>query len=166
MPNAYSASVNPFPQPSQIKVFFFYDKLATPNALLDPAAANDFYQLGGSSVGFQNDLVDQWLTVNADRYRVLHSRTFKVGHANSNGTGPTPDAQYFSNNDFKLNANFSFDLTPHVIKHVKYNDNTSDPSTRGLYCMFVPSWASGGAMGSAITCAGVQWTLSMEYEDA
>lgn len=166
VPQVYSASVNPNPQPVQIKMFLFYDKLAAPNDVINPQSSNDFFQFGSTTTGFHNDLIDMWAPVNTDKYRVLTTRSFKCGIASNNGTGYVADAQAYNNNDFKLNCNFSIDLTPYVIKHVKYNDNSSDPSTRSLYCMFVPCYAGGGAIGGSITAAGTQFMLDMEYEDA
>jgi len=166
VPQPYSAGSNPTPQPVQVKVWIFYDKLATPHALLNPYAAGDFFQYGGSVANFQNDLADTWLPVNEDRYKVFATRTMKVGVANSNGTGASADSQFWTNNDFKLNSNFSFNLLPYAIKTQKYNDNTADPSCRGLYVMFVPSYAGGGPVDNAATVANVAYVINCEYEDA
>jgi len=164
VPQAYSAGVLPVPTPSQIAIYVFADKLSEPNAIL--STPTDFFQAGNSTRGFANDLVDQWSQVNTDRYQVFYKKSFKVGFANYNGTGAFPDAQFYSNNDFKLNQNFSIDLMPGAIKRVKYNDASTDPICRSLYLMFVPSRADGGAYSSSETAAGVQWTLDMVYEDA
>jgi len=170
VPQPYSASTNPYPQPVQVKIWVFTDKLSTPNALLTPVATGGWFQLGGSSVGFTNDLADTWLPVNEDRYKVFATRTVKLGPSISGGLSADPNvqgtAQFWSNNDFKLNCNFSIDLLPHAIKQQKYNDNSADPSCRSLYVMFIPSLAGGGQADNTVTLANLAWVVNCEYEDA
>lgn len=164
VPQGYSASVATVPYPAQITIYVFSDKLSEPNAILP--TPTDFFQAGNGTRGFANDLVDCWADVNHDRYQVFYKKTFKLGFANYNGTAALPDPQFFSNNDFKLNQNFSINLLPGAIKKVKYNDASTDPNCRSLYLMWVPSRADGGGYSSSETAAGVQWTLDMVYEDA
>lgn len=166
VPIAYDATVNPTPTPLQVKMFLFYDKLAAPNDAITPKASNDFFQNGNSSTGFHNDLVDMWSPVNADRYKVFYTKIFKLGYAEYAGTGVNVAQQGFANNDFKFNQNFNIDITKYMVKHLKYKDNSSDPSTRSLYCMWLPSYATGATIGSTINCAGVQYMLDIKYEDA
>lgn len=164
VPQAYNATTNVLAVPLQVKMFLFYDKLAAPNTI--PAIYSDFFQFGSTTTSLHNDLVDMWSPVNTDKYTVVKTKIFKLGFADNIGSGNAIGNQYFANNDFKMNCNFSIDLTPHLIKHVKYNDNSSDPSTRSLFCAFVCSRADGGGYGSTQIPAGVQYMLDMKYEDA
>jgi len=164
-PLPYNATSNLTPCPLHIKVWFFYDKEES-QAIPQPQAFGDFLQFGSSSLGFQNRLLDHYMPVNKDRYVVLKTKLFKLGYAAYSGTGAQPQQGNFSNNDFKLNCNFKFDLTKHVIKNVIYRDNSSTPSTRGLFMMFQPVYANGVQMTSATVPASVSYMLNMEYEDA
>lgn len=164
-PFSYGATYNPEPQPVQVKIFIFYDK-DDPNAVPQPAANANFFQNGNSSTGFHGDLVDMWSPVNTDRYRVLTTKTFKLGFASATGTGSVPATQGFSNNDFKLNCNFSFDLTKHYPKYVTYNDTSTTPLSRGLWAAFVVANASGVVMGSGNRPCGIQYMQDYVYEDA
>lgn len=164
-PFSYGANYNPEPQPLQVKIFIFYDK-DDPNAIPNPAANANFFQNGNTSTGFHGDLVDMWSPINTDRYRVLTSKTYKLGFANNAGTGSVAAAQSFSNNDFKLNCNFYFDLTKYYPKRVVYNDTSTTPLTRGLWGMFVLANASGVIMGAGARPCGVQYMQNYVYEDA
>lgn len=162
VPAPYSAQ-NPSPQPMQLKMWILYDRANPTNV---PSSFTDFFQNGGSNTGFQNDLVDLWRPVNEDRYRVLASKTFKIGVSSANGTGYLVDSQGFNNNDFKYNANFSFDLTKHYPKEVKFDENSLDPMTRGLYCVIAIAQASGAAYGASAVPAQIQYMQDYRYTDA
>lgn len=163
VPYGYEATYNPTPEPMQIKMWVFYDK-TTPTT--QPTPYLDFFQSGNTTTGFQNDLVDLWMPVNTDKYRVLTTRTFKLGYGNYNGTGYQNAYQTFANNDFKMNASFSIDLTKYYPKNVRFNDSAGTPTTRGLYCIFAPCRASGGAWNGLERLGQLQYSQSYVYEDA
>lgn len=161
--NPYNATSFPTPLPVQVKMWIFYDK-ANPTTFPSPTA--DFFQNGSSSRGFLSDLVDFWAPVNLDRYRVLTTRTFKLGYSSYQGSGSAAALQFMANNDFKLNVNFSVDLTKYYPKVVKFNDNTSVPSSRNLYAMFEYASAAGGQFGSGIKAVNLSYMQQYVYEDA
>lgn len=164
-PAYYDAIYNSMPTPQQIKVFIFYDK-TDPNALPQPQTAADFFQNGNSARGFANDVTDMVMPVNADRYRVLTTRTYKLGYAAYTGSpGATQPAGYFSNNDFNLNCEFKIDLTKYYPKDVRFPDNSSLPTTRGLYCMVLAVPANGLGGGSERPVI-MQYVQDYHFEDA
>lgn len=168
VPYPYDAVFNPAPGPIQVKMWVFYDK-RTPVDVPNPVAGSNFFQSGNTSKGFQNDLADLWSPVNSDIYRILATRTFKLGNAEYAGTSPpvsTASAQYYTNNDFKYNANFSINLTKHYPKTVKFNDNTSTPSSRGLFMMVAFFNANGTQINSGYRAVGMQYMQDYHYEDA
>jgi len=164
-PKAYNPDFNPTPSPHQIKMFIFYDR-RFPTFQPTPATNGDFYQFNNTSEGFSNNLTDLWKPVNTDRYRLLYQRTFKLGFAAYSGTGSSASFQSYANNDFKLNANFSINITKYLIKTVKFDDNNSDPTTRGLWCMFVPLKANGDPIPSANRLSELSCMIDYNYEDA
>jgi len=165
VPLAYDATFNPVPMPVQIRMVIFYDKL-DPMTVPNPTATNDFFQNGSGVKGFANDLVDMWTPVNTDKYRILTTRTFKLGNADYSGTGASATSHYFANNDFKMNANFSLNLTKYYHKALKFNDATTTPSNRNVYCMFYYELANGGASLNVGYMVGLQYMLEYTYEDA
>ncbi|UYD39102.1 MAG: capsid protein [Wigfec virus K19_588] len=160
----YDAVFNTTPRPVQLKMWIFYDK-EDPTAV--PLPLTNFFQNGNSSKGFQGDLTDLWSPINTDRYRVVASKTFKLGMQEYNTAGGGTSAnQFFTNNDFKYNANFSFDLTKHYPQVVKFNDTTATPTTRGLFCMISYASATGGGFPLGSTVVGSQYMQHYEFEDA
>jgi len=164
-PLAYSATSNLTPCPTQIKIWWFYDK-EEGNAVPQPVASNDFFQFGSGAIGFQNELFDHTMPVNADRYRVLTTRTYKLGYANYQGTGAQPQQGNFSNNDFKLNCRVRVNLTKYAVKHCTFRDNNANPTTRGIYMMAQPVYANGNPMTAATIPARMEYMLTCEFEDA
>jgi len=164
-PLAYNAVSNLTPCPVHIKVWFFYDK-EEPNAIPAPAAAADFFQFGSTSIGFQNELFDHTMPVNTDRYRVLTTRTFKVGYASYLGTGAQPQQGNFASNDYKMNARLRVDLTKYCVKNCNFRDNNTTPTTRGIYMMAQACYSNGNPMTAGTIPAKLEYMLTVDYEDA
>ena len=163
LPLPYDSTFNAAPQPVQGTIWIFYDKKNPTD--VPTSVTTNFFQFGAASKGFQNDLTDNWSPVNTDRYRVVAKKHFKLGFANYDNNVPAAQMQ-FANNDFKLNCNFSFDLTKHYPKFVKFEDNSTVPTTRGLFCMVTYALANGGAVPSTSYMVGAQWMLDYQFEDA
>lgn len=152
-------------KPLQIKMFLIYDKLE-PTQDPTPSTNSDFFQFNGTAIGIPDDLTALWQPVNTDRYRVLAARTFKLGWASAIAFGSGANGyKNWSNNDFSLNRNFSIDVTKHIVKKCLYRDNNVDPTTRGLYAMFVVVGADGQPLGSGSPCA-LRYMLDCRFEDA
>jgi len=162
-PQPYNVTTNINPQPTLVQMIVFWDKENT-NVTPNPFGTN-FFQLGSTSEGFQNHIVDTWLPINTDKWSVVYRRTFKVGTSASEGTGIVVGAQAFANNDFKFNCNFTVDLTKHLVKNVKFNDNDVDATTRGLWCMWVACDANGGTLPAAGVPVRVCYTADLSYTD-
>lgn len=161
--NTYDATVNPTPKPMQIKCFIFYER--NDPSTFPPNPRADFLQFNSTTSALTNDLVDLWAPINNDKYRVLTSRTFKLG-SSTYGQGAAIVGSINSNNDFKLNCNFRMNLTKYIPKLVRYNDNNTDPISRGLWAMFVPVWADGTQAPDTTLMATVSYSSMISYEDA
>lgn len=163
-PLRYDATTNIIPKPVVVQMFVFYDK-QYPNVVPDPYGAGDFFQVGSGQSGFRDDLVDLWAPINEDRYKVVLRKQFKVGYASYEGTGIQVADQAFGNNDFKFNQEFNIDLLPYVVKNVVFNDNTSQPTTRGLFCFWCAVSATGGTLTATQIPAHVQYSLDGKFTD-
>lgn len=164
-PLPYDATTNPTPAPCFVKMFFFYNK-EDGNAVPTPKAAGDFFQFGGSTTTFQNDLSDLVSPINTDKYRVLATRTMKIGYQAYTGTGALPQQGNMSNNDFKLCQRFRVDLTKLHPQNVQFRDSATGPTTRNVYMMAVPIYANGTTIGSGIIPARMSFIQDLQYEDA
>lgn len=166
-PSPWAGGTNDNPRPLRVKMVIFYDR---EDANTTPVPGATFFQDGSSSVGFTNTLMDFIKPFNTDRYRILKTQSFKLGYAAYTGTATVVSSQganqAYTNNDFKLNCDFSMDLTKHYPKQVKFNDNLSDPMTRGLYCLWYFVAADGSPLPSAYQPADVTFMQTYEYKDA
>lgn len=164
-PMAYNATSNPTPVPMYCRMILFRLR-NDPTTAPAPIAAGDIFQYGNSSLALQDDLVDQWLSINRDKYAVMKDRKFKLGYSGTTGTGATAGASYFNNNDFKMLHNFSFNVTKHLPKITKFNDNNGTPETANLYCAVWYSSCDGTAIPANRICAAIQYVIEAKYEDA
>jgi len=163
--NQYNATTNPSPVPMVAKMVFFYAK-TDPNTQPTPAFSNDFYDFNNTVNGFRNDLVDQWAAINKEKYRVLGTRTFKLGFSTLERTAAgVSGTTNYANNDFKYNASFNVDYTKWIPKTQVFRDNNIDSSTRQLYLMWIISSATGGNIADGTVPAGCQYSMDMQYED-
>lgn len=165
-PAAYNASTNSGPRPHEIK-FWFVTQKDQPSEI--PITYNKFFQDGSTSQTFDANLLDLIKVVNSDLFMVHTTRTFKLGQSEYFGSGTNPNNQYWSNNDFNMNAKFSFDLTKYHVKNIKYNDGSNQPMTRGIFLVVEAIWANGSS--STVTQADevanyMSYQVSMDYEDA
>jgi len=145
---------NPALIPVQVKLLFMYNKQTPATA---PAPSTDLFQFGGGTYGLSNKLVDLWAPVNTDKYRVCTSRTFKLGHAGTTG---------FGNNDFKYNVNFKVNVAKYLPKVTRFNDNNTDPITRGLWMAVIMCNADGSQIPANTRPVIFTYMLDATYEDA
>lgn len=167
VPRPYSAGTNPNPVPTVVKLVLFYNR--GDNATT-PVPRTDFFQFGNSSIDIKGELADIVSPFNTDKYRILATKTFKLGAAFYSGTTadiPTNDAwQNYANNDFKLNQIVNWNITKYLVKNVRYNDNNLDPVTRGLWMQIMVAPATGDLGLTGVIPANFQYWVAIDYEDA
>lgn len=163
-PNIQDPTTNIQPLPIQIRMILFKDKF---NKSSQPSAVGiDLFQNGSTVLPPQNDLCDMILDINKDRYTVYHDETMKLGTSNFQGTGNLASFQFFANNDFNYNCQFSVDCTKFLPKTITYNDAGTSPMGDTLWMLLMPVWANGGQMASTqITCS-MSWVAVYNYTDA
>ena len=162
-PLGYNSTSNPIPCPGHVRMVIFYDRQSPTN---QPVNFNDFFQNNTGNSAFLDDLTDLWRPYNTDKYRILTQRTFKVGAAVNTGSGALAANANLANNDFKMNASFKINLTKYYPKNVKFDENSANPTTRSLYCLFYPCAATGSSYGAGVIPFGVQYAMDYTYTDA
>lgn len=166
LPTPQNATTNITPVPQHVVFVIFYDKLADTD-IPTPYNNGDFFQNNGSTSGFSGNLSDTYRWINYDRYKVFYKRVFKVGFQYSNGTGNVPTMEYYSNNDYKMTiVNFKVNFTKWLYHNVKYNDNNSTPTTRGLFCMWYTVPCDGNLFGSTQKPLSVNYQMRLSYTDS
>lgn len=149
--------------PTNVRMVFFYDR-EYPTEMPTPTFNGNFFDNNGGSQAFSGDYTDMIKGFNTDRYRILKVKTFKLG--NSYSTGTTGNNLFWSNNDYKMNYRGTLDLTKHVIKRQKFNDNLSISQNRKLYMLAYLTTPNISVMTAASTPVVLTYQTEMFYEDA
>jgi len=162
-PATYSGIFNPNPELVQVKLVLFYDKL-NPTAV--PAPRTNFFQAGAGTSPIVGNLNDLWIPINTDQYRVLATKSFKLGFAQYGGSGYQAAPQAFSNNEFKLNCNVRWNITKYHLRMLRYNDNSAVPAGRHLYMQVMVSPTLGTTGSSGVIPCLMSYMQTMWYQDA
>lgn len=162
----YSGSTNPTPKPVEVRMVFYRQR--NDPAVLPPSPSTDFFQFNNTTNPIPDSLQNQIQVVNTDKYQVFMQRVYKVGWA-LNATTDAPSSSVpvnaQPNNDFSINCKFAIDLTKYLPKVIRYNDNNAEPTSAGLFCLFILAYADGTAIGNAAIPVELSSTLDFQYED-
>lgn len=164
-PLPYNATSNPLPVPLYIKLYFLTRK-DNPSGIT--GTLGDLLQYGNSSESPGNSAAIFNLNrmVNTDEWMLHTTRTYKLGYANYGGTGGSLDSQLHANNDFKLNHFVNVDLTKYCVKTIKFDDNTTDATTRNIVMYPVVYTHDGSVLPDLSSIpARLEYSLDMTYED-
>uniref|UniRef100_UPI004047FA97 hypothetical protein n=1 Tax=Polynucleobacter sp. TaxID=2029855 RepID=UPI004047FA97 len=164
--NTTESPSNNAPEPFLFKIWIGYQKDTAYNEV--SASLPGFFQEGSASVAPSGTLMDVFRKINTDKYRVVATRTFKVGPQSivttQNGT-VTANNQNYANNDFKFCQQFSIDVTKYCVKVLKYNDTNNQPNTRGLYWWVEALDPTGVSFTAGRFPASLSYELNIEYQD-
>lgn len=160
----YAATANPIPQPQELLIRLFSVK--NTNALVQ--SAGNYFQNGNASANPVGTLVDITRPVNNDLYTQYRFIRHKIGYAAWVPTpGLAPANGYYANNDFALNVVKKIDVTKYCPKLIRFNDNTTNATTRILQT-FIECVNSDGssAISASVTPLVMTWTITISYKDA
>lgn len=161
--NPYHATVNPLPQPQEVRMWFFAPK----NSLAQPTSYSTFFQNGNSSQNFSGTLLDLTKKINNDDFTYYGHRTYKIGYSAFVGSpGSVVGSGYYSNNDFAMNRKFSIDITKMLPKNILWNDTTTTPFSRVLFVIFECVNADGSAQGAALLPCSCQYSIDYTFTDS
>lgn len=171
LPNAYNASINPFPTPGILRCFIISNKYR-PTEPLDATFLDDLFQDGNATAKPIGSIQDAYTEFNRDKYMVLRDYKFKVGNnfeGNFADAGTLARYQQFSNNDFKLVNSKTFKLRKGIKKVHVFNDNASGtPNNLNRLWQMVFLWCpfSGGLIDNTITTpCSIQANVRFYYVD-
>lgn len=163
-PMPYDATTNVDPVPLYVKMFFLTRK-DNPSAI--STSLGDVLQFGNASEGPGNSaaLTNMQRPVNTNEWTVHATRIFKVGYAIYSGTSADINAQSHSNNDFKLNQFVNIDLTKYCTKNIKFDDNSSNPTSRNIVMYPIVYTANASLLLNNQIPAKFDYNLDIVYED-
>lgn len=168
-PTPYDLVQNPEPRPQE--VILWWGRLKR-SATETPTAADfaRFFQFGANAISPTGDIRDVISYVNLDMFTIYATRRHKLGNSitNYDPAGVAKPYQFGANNDFKYNQVNTINLTKHMKKIQKYDDDT--PPLVGQSNVFV--WATtvnaDGTLQTDPNIRPVQWYsyFNIKYEDA
>lgn len=164
VPTAYSGLLNPTPKPVMIRIWIGYSKV---NPTIIPPAADTalLFQNGDAASAPNGFIADMLRNVNKDKFVIFRDIKHKLGYASATGTGFIAGSEYFANNDFKFNILKKIDVTKYMPKTIIYNDTTSVPTSRGLFCWMQVVNADNTVTSGTIP-ANFNYFIDLTYEDA
>lgn len=155
----FNAVTNPIPTTQLVKVWLVSCKGVNTNSIGATSISTNFFEAtGGTSVGPQQNTLDQLLSVNTDAWTVYQTRQFKLGAA-SNST-PIGNTGYFDNSP--MTKTITFNINKYV-KMLKF-DSTSVPNNRNLFIVMMSCNADGSTSGSQ--AVEYHYSARWEFEDA
>lgn len=166
VPLPYDAVTNANPQP--IICQFFLGNVKNSRGVIPSVVAGDFNQIvdiGSTSSALAGNLQDLCCEFNRDYWDMKKVWTHKLGFANYEGTGAEVDAQYRSNNDYRLNYVKKLNITKYCPKTVKFNDGTNQQQGPNLFFMFQCVGSGGGILGATTLQARINYWVHIHYED-
>lgn len=164
-PLPYDVNTNPNPVPIEVQLLLGYVK-NTPSYVPIGGDVAQLFQSGSSTQAPFSNLRDIIAPINKDYWTIKKRWTHKIGYAAVTGTGGTAGSQYNQNNDFKMNAKRTIDITKMIPSTLKFNDATLGTSSKNLYFMFYAVAATGATVGANFLMASIDYWLDFEFEDA
>jgi len=164
--NSTESPQNNEPIPVLFKMWIGYQKDTAFNEV--EATLTNFLQEGSTSASPSGTLMDTFRKINTDKYKIVATRMFKVGPEYIYTTQQSPgnaNNQSYGNNDFKFSQRFSFDVTKHCVKTLKYNDTNNQPNTRGLYWWMEAIDPTGANITIGRFPAEISYEINIEYKD-
>lgn len=167
VPLPFDVTSNPQPVPYEVRLMIGKNKT---DELQAPSLTNIF-QFGDSSGAPTGNLLDMIAPFNKDVCSVQKVISHKVGYQQygggaGNSSYPTnvQSAQYWSNNDFKMNVKKVVDITKFFPASLQWNDATSTPTWDSVWLTAFLSAADGGVSTSSQPC-GMTYVINVVYVD-
>lgn len=163
----YDAATNPQGTPLLGKIWIFRDLAVTQMQPIQGGSYttyfDNFFRGNGTSLPFQGTPLDIDLPINDDLFRVVATKTFKIGASNATATGQVGSGGYFDNSPMSIP--FYFNWGKYCKKVIKFNDGGSYPQNANLYIVCQVVRADGASSGSYQMA---EWHMvnHSKYEDA
>lgn len=160
---AQNSETNPYPVPCIVRGWIL-TKRNTANGE-PPSSLPSFFQSGSTAINPSGYLQDDFNVINKDLYRVYKQFKVKIGNSSFEGTGGSSINNFFANNDYALTKTISINFTKHLIKNCKFNDSSTDPTTRGLWLAM--ECLSGNNVGQSVGAQPISYLaeVSLSYKD-
>lgn len=161
----YNATTNPSPTPVWVKMFLYTPTYTgSQSSFLSSSTDTDrFFRGNNAALPFQANPMDLDFQINESLFRLLATKTFKLGAATASTGGPVTTGGYYDNSP--MCKKFYFNWGKFCKKMIKFNDGTSFSQNKALYLIIQPVYADGSSTGaySPVEC---HYVNTCTYEDA
>lgn len=163
----YNASTNPLGTPLLGKIWLFRDfNFAGTFPIQNGSYVdyfNNFFKGNATQLPFQANPLDMSLPINDDNFRLLATKSFKIGASNATATGQVGSSGYFDNSP--MTVPFYFNWGKYCKKQIKFQDSGSYPTNENCYIVVQVVRADGADSGS-YQMAEWHAVNTIRYEDA
>lgn len=164
-PLAYDAVTNPTCMPCEVDMFLGNVKRYR-GELPTSTDIGSLFDGGSTSYAPVASLIDLTSPINTDYWDIKKRWRHKVGNSDVTGSGAQAGAQFFANNDFKLNVVRTLNITKHCPKTVTFNDSVQNQQGPNLYFFYQAIFSNNNVMNAAQTPLRINYNVEVQYEDA
>lgn len=161
----YDATYNPLSTPILVKCWLVKNLVRREaTSALNNTDYQQIFRGNNTSLPFQNNTLDMCLPINDDLFRVITSRTFKLGAASATAAGQVGTGGYYDNSP--MSKHLTFYWGKHMKKQLKFDDNDANyyPQNDNLFLVFQAVNADGTTSG--IKAVEYHYTNHVKYQDA
>lgn len=163
----WNATSNPNPPPVWVKLWVVRDlKNGGQLSSMDGTAWGKLFRTGNASVGFQGTPIDMCFDINKDQFRVLTTKTFRLGVASAYMSN-IPISQYAYFDNAPASKQITFNYAKYCKKQLKFDDaNSQWAVNENLYLVMqaVPVDGTQNAVNTALV--EYHYVNTMEFEDS
>lgn len=163
---SYNATTNPQAVPCWVKIWVLKDlKNNGQLSQMDTTAYGNLFESNLGSIPLQYGPNDLNFAINKDYFRVITTRTFKLGVTSAFNAGvPVNAGSYFDNS--QMAKQITINWGKYVRKMLKFNDSTTYCQNDNLYFVIQTVPADGSSVGSGNALCEIHYVNTMEFEDA
>lgn len=163
-PKAYNATSNTVMYPFIIRFWLVKSKINPTQPIPLATMLNQFFENGATMAGLTGDLMDLNRKVCPDTFTYLTHWDHKIGFASNNQNGNN-SFQHNNNNDFKMCAVASKDLTKYCNKEVVFDDTNNINNSRIFLIWNLYSMGPGAYPITQFPCF-ISYNTQFYYTDA
>lgn len=160
----YDATNNPGPFPMYVKMFLIRDLTVQGQRTGLSAGDTDYFFKGnGANLAPQGNLLDLDLDINKEKFRLLATKTVRLGSSGYTTLGPTGIGSWLDNST--ITARFSFNWGKYTKKMLKFSEESSYCSNDNVYLMWQAVYAD-GKESDGYQIIQTSYVNKMGFEDA
>lgn len=158
----YNATTNALSTPVIVKVFILraLDYNAT-QASYSTYSWSELFRGNNGNYGFSNSPIDFLAPINNDKWRLLTSRTFKLGAASATSTGQVGTGGYYDNSP--MSKTLTINWGKYVRKQLKFG---TDNNCQNDNCIMAIQAVYADGSASASQAVEYHWHNQVVFEDA